>query len=81
MYLKIPHHLKKYIVEQDYDQYTYIDQACWRFIMKISVDFFKKYADRVYIEGLQKTGITLNKIPKIKSIDRKRRLMRRLRGR
>ena len=71
MYLKIPHHLKKYIIEQNYNQYTYIDQACWRFIMKISVDFFKKYADQVYTEGLQKTGITLNKIPRIKSIDKK----------
>ena len=71
MYLKIPAHLKKYIVEQDYKQYTYIDQACWRFIMKISVDFFKHYADTVYLEGLEKTGITVHKIPQIKSIDKK----------
>jgi len=71
MYLNIPNHLKKFIVPQNYDQYTYIDQACWRFIMKISVNFFKQHADNVYLEGLKKTGITLNKIPKIKSIDKK----------
>ena len=71
MYLSIPTHLKKYIVPQNYVQYTYIDQACWRFIMKISVDFFKNHADNIYFEGLKKTGITLNKIPKIKSIDKK----------
>ena len=64
MYLNIPNHLKKFIVPQNYDQYTYIDQACWRFIMKISVNFFKQNADDVYLEGLKKTGITLNKIPK-----------------
>ena len=39
--------------------------------MKISVNFFKQHADDVYLEGLKKTGITLNKIPKIKSIDKK----------
>ena len=64
----IPNHLKQYIVNQDYKSYTYIDQATWRFIMKISTDFFKKNADEIYFEGLKKTGITLNKIPKIFSI-------------
>ena len=67
----IPNHLKQYVVNQDYKSYTYIDQATWRFIMKISTDFFKKNADEIYFEGLKKTGITLNKIPKIESIDQK----------
>ena len=69
--MKIPHHLKKYIVDQNYKDYSYIDQACWRFIMKISLNFFKKNADSIYSDGLNKTGITLNKIPYIKSIDKK----------
>ena len=69
--MKIPKHLKQYIVQQNYKNYSYIDQACWRFIMKISTNFFTENADKVYIEGLKKTGITLNKIPKIKSIDKK----------
>ena len=68
---RIPSHLKKYVVEQNYDQYTDIDQACWRFIMKISVDFFKSNADKTYIVGLNKTGITIDRIPKIKSINKK----------
>ena len=38
----IPNHLKQYVVNQDYKSYTYIDQATWRFIMKISTDFLKK---------------------------------------
>ena len=67
----IPNHLKQYIVNQDYESYTYIDQATWRFIMKVSTNFFKKNADEIYFEGLKKTGITLNKIPKIESIDKK----------
>ena len=68
--LKIPIHLKKYVVDQDYSFYTAIDQSTWKFIMKISVDFFSKNAHNTYLEGLKKTGITLNKIPKIKTINK-----------
>ena len=67
----IPKHLKKYIVKQDYSSYTYIDQSCWKFIMKISVNFFTENAHRVYLEGLEKTGITINKIPEIDLINKK----------
>ena len=67
---KIPHHLKKYIVEQNYNDYTAIDQACWKFIMKISISFFKKNADSSYLKGLKKTGVTIDKIPRIKEINK-----------
>ena len=68
---KIPNHLKKYIVNQKYDNYTHIDQACWKFIMNISIEFFKKNADSVYLKGIKNTGITINKIPKIETINKK----------
>ena len=67
----IPKYLKKYIVNQNYRNYSHIDHSCWRFIMKISTAFFKKHADKVYIDGLKQTGITLDRIPKIDSINRK----------
>ena len=67
----IPKHLKRYIVTQDYSQYSEINQSTWRFIMKISIDFFKKHGHEIYLEGLNKTGITLNKIPKISNINNK----------
>jgi len=67
----IPNHLKKYIVKQDYDSYSFIDHACWRYIMKISIDYFSKHADQIYNKGLDKTGITKNKIPRITSINKK----------
>jgi len=67
---KIPIHLKKYIVKQNYNNYTAIDQACWKFIMKISISFFKNNADKGYLDGLGKTGVTINKIPKIKNINK-----------
>ena len=56
----IPSHLKKYIITQDYSKYTFIDQSCWKFIMKISVDFFTKNAHHIYLDGLKKTGITID---------------------
>ena len=67
----IPDHLKQYIVEQDYSKYTYVDHAVWRYIMKINVDFFTSHGHESYIEGLEQTGISLNKIPKIEDMDEK----------
>ena len=71
MIRNIPKHLKKYIVKQDYSTYSFIDQACWQFIMKISIDFFKENADSIYINGLKQTGISIDEIPKIENINKK----------
>jgi len=68
---KIPHHLKQFIVDQDYSRYTIIDHKVWSFVMDISIPFFKKYAHSSYFEGLNKTGITFNKIPLIKNMNEK----------
>ena len=69
--LEIPQHLKNYIVDQEYSKYTEVDHACWRFIMKISVDFFSKHAHSSYLNGLYETGITTENIPKISDINAK----------
>ena len=60
----IPPHLRKFIVEQNYENYTAIDHAVWRFIMRISRVFFEKYAHISYLDGLKKT---FNKIIKNKN--------------
>ena len=70
-YSNIPTHLKSYIVSQDHENYSLMDHACWRFIMKISRDFFKDYAHRAYLNGLQETGITTESIPVISDMDDK----------
>ena len=67
----LPKYLNKYITTQDYSKYNAIDQAVWRYIMFISVPFYKKYAHSVYLEGLEKTGIPINRIPKIDEMDEK----------
>ena len=70
-YSNIPTHLKPYIVKQDHKNYSLMDHACWRFIMKMSRDFFKDYAHRAYLNGLQETGITTDYIPVISEMDDK----------
>ena len=67
----IPPHLRKFIVEQNYSEYTAIDHAVWRFIMRISKAFFEKHAHVSYLDGLKKTGITTERIPNVKEMDNK----------
>ena len=70
-YSNIPSHLKEYIVSQNYNDYTPIDHACWRFIMDISQSFFKDYAHSSYLDGLEGTGISTNYIPRVEDMDKK----------
>ena len=72
-YPSIPNHLESYIVNQDYNSYTSINHSCWKFIMTISKSFFKDHAHESYLEGLEKTGITINTIPRISDMDNKLR--------
>ena len=67
----IPNHLKKYIVDQNYDRYTPIDQATWRYVLRQLKDFLSKNAHECYLEGLEKTGISSEEIPKISEMNKK----------
>ena len=69
--IRIPTYLKPFITKQNYNSYTPEDHACWRYMMLISIDFFKKNAHKSYINGLEKTGISIQKIPRIASINKK----------
>jgi phenylalanine-4-hydroxylase len=68
---KIPKHLHKYIVEQNYDRYTYEDQEVWRFVMRQLKSFLIKNAHAAYEKGLSLTGISVEEIPKISVMDDK----------
>jgi phenylalanine-4-hydroxylase len=67
----IPSHLHKYIVEQNYGRYTPEDQAVWRFIMRQLKNFLSLHAHGSYVEGLKKTGISIEKIPDITEMDQR----------
>ena len=66
---KIPAHLHKYIVEQNYARYTPEDQAVWRYIMRQLKHFLGKHAHATYLEGLKKSAIEVDRIPRIEDID------------
>ncbi len=62
---KLPHHLQQYVVAQNYHEYTSIDHAVWRYVMRINYNFLHKIAHPSYIEGLKETGISIEQIPNI----------------
>jgi phenylalanine-4-hydroxylase len=67
----LPNHLRKYIVEQNYQKYTPVDQACWRFILRQLRAFLSEHAHESYLDGLEKTGIEIEQIPRISEISKK----------
>lgn len=71
MSFRIPSHLKKYIVPQNYQKYTEEDQAVWHYLMKRIGDLQSRYGHSMCLKGMQKTGITFDRIPKISQIDKK----------
>ena len=67
----IPPHLREHVARQHYRLYTAIDHASWRYVMRVSKVFFKKHAHKKYIQGLEQTGITTERIPRITEMDKK----------
>ncbi|MGE0527688.1 MAG: aromatic amino acid hydroxylase [Bdellovibrionales bacterium] len=66
---RIPVHLRKYIVDQNYARYTSEDQAVWRYIMRQLKNFLSAHAHESYLDGLEKTGLDVERIPKIDDVD------------
>lgn len=66
---QIPDHLQEYITEQDPSLYTPIDQAVWRYVMRVSKHFFGKHGHPLYLQGLETTGISTDRIPLVSEMD------------
>jgi len=65
----LPKHLLQFAVDQRYDDYTSVDHAVWRFIMRQNTFFLKEYAHKVYFQGLLETGISFDRIPRIEEMN------------
>ena len=65
----LPKHLLQFAVDQRFDDYTSVDHAVWRFIMRQNVFFLKEYAHKVYFQGLLHTGISFERIPRIEEMN------------
>lgn len=66
---KLPKHLKQFIVEQNYDSYTPIDQAVWRYVMRQNYSYLKQVAFYPYIKGLQRAGLSIEYIPDLQTMN------------
>src|SRR5437016_12786561 len=65
----LPKHLLQFAVDQRYEEYTPVDHAVWRFIMRQNIFFLKEYAHKVYFQGLLNTGISFERIPRIEEMN------------
>jgi phenylalanine-4-hydroxylase len=65
----LPAHLKQFIVDQHYERYTPIDHAVWRYVMRQNYSYLKDVAYYPYIPGLEKAGLTIEKIPSLQEMN------------
>jgi phenylalanine-4-hydroxylase len=62
---RLPNHLKQFIVDQQYEKYSPLDHAVWRYVMRQNFAFLRRNAHAAYVDGLRATGIGIDKIPSI----------------
>ena len=67
---RLPKHLHQFIVKQPYEEYTAQNQAVWRYVMRMNIDYLGKFAHKSYIKGLEKSGISEDFIPKMEGMNR-----------
>lgn len=67
---KLPPHLMDLVIDQPYNEYTAQDHAVWRFVMRQNVDYLQHVAHGSYLEGLRKTGISIDSIPHMYGMNR-----------
>jgi phenylalanine-4-hydroxylase len=67
---KLPHHLMQLVIDQPYNGYTAQDHAVWRYVMRQNVRYLSKVAHGSYLDGLKKTGISIDRIPHMYGMNR-----------
>ena len=67
---RLPKHLKQFIKPQVYEDYTPINQAVWRYVMRKNVNYLSKVAHSSYVDGLRQTGIDIENIPNMYGMNR-----------
>ncbi len=68
---RLPPHLRRYVVSQDYEAYTPRDQAVWRHILGQLRSHLADKAHPLYLEGLEATGIGAERIPSLEEMNEK----------
>src|ERR1700754_2878804 len=65
----LPAHLTQFVVDQHYGHYTPIDHAVWRYVMRQNYSYLKDVAYYPYIPGLEKAGLSIEKIPSLQEMN------------
>jgi phenylalanine-4-hydroxylase len=66
---RVPAHLRRFVVQQDYAAYTAVDHAVWRFVLLQMYDRLQQAAHPAYARGLARTGMSVDSIPRIDEMD------------
>ena len=67
---KLPRHLMSLVIDQPYSSYTAQDHAVWRYVMRQNVKHLSGVAHHSYLEGLKRTGISIDTIPYMYGMNR-----------
>jgi phenylalanine-4-hydroxylase len=67
---RLPQHLLSLVIEQPYNDYTAQDQAVWRYVMRQNVRYLPHVAHSSYLDGLRRTGISIDQIPHMYGMNR-----------
>jgi phenylalanine-4-hydroxylase len=67
---KLPKHLLQFVVDQPYNEYTPVDQAVWRYVMRQNYYHLQKVAHESYVEGLNLAGVEIENIPTMYGMNR-----------
>lgn len=67
---QLPRHLMSLVIDQPYTSYTAQDHAVWRYVMRQNIAYLSKVAHGSYVDGLRKTGISIDEIPHMYGMNR-----------
>ncbi len=67
---RLPAHIMQFVNEQNYDNYSPIDQAVWRYVMRKNTHYLSNVAHESYLIGLKKAGISIENIPSMYGMNR-----------
>jgi len=67
---RLPRHLLNLVIDQPYNQYTAQDHAVWRYVMRQNVRHLPAVAHHSYLDGLIRTGISIDRIPQMYGMNR-----------
>lgn len=67
---RLPGHLRQFIKPQNYEDYTPVNQAVWRYVMRKNVEYLSRVAHDSYLDGLRQTGISIDHIPNMYGMNR-----------